>query len=193
MESWKLGPPWTTRCPTASISLSETMQRASPLHNVASRLFSTHSDDKPFSFSFRTCPFEFLTVINAPLPLHSMCPSHIGNGGFLGRASPISYRTSLWLLEPELRTRIFTEYVLPQLAVQIACHFSVPLTLHLSSFPDLGSSQRVLVWAVARIWAEAARNRSRHRAATRRCAQGGLAHCMQTLQSYVRTQRPSVL
>lgn len=60
-----------------------------------------------FSFSFLAISIEFLTVIAAELPFHSMRPSHTGTGGFSGRPSPISYRDTFWLLEPELRTRFF--------------------------------------------------------------------------------------
>src|ERR1022692_3216216 len=83
------------------------MLRDSPLHSVASRSFNTSSHDRLFSFSFLAIPFEFLTVIAAVSPFHSMRPSHSGKGGLSGRVSPISYRHAFWLLEPELRTRIF--------------------------------------------------------------------------------------
>src|ERR1039457_2718338 len=83
------------------------MLRVSPLHSVASRSFNTSSHDGLFSFSFLVIPFEFLTVIAAVSPFHSMRPSQSGKGGLSGRASPISYKHAFWLLEPELRTRIF--------------------------------------------------------------------------------------
>ena len=83
------------------------MLRVSPFHDVANRSFSSSSRDEIFSFCFLTTPLEFLTLTSALPPLHSILPSHSGSGAICGSASPISYRHAFWLLEPELRTRIF--------------------------------------------------------------------------------------
>src|SRR6202162_1669747 len=105
------------------------MLRVSALHSVASRFFSTSSHDRLFTFSLLAIPLEFLTVIAAVSPFHSMRPSQSGKGALSGRVSPISYRHAFWLLEPELRTRIFIcrwMCVLPELAVQMACQLASP-------------------------------------------------------------------
>ena len=44
-------------------------------------------------------PFEFLSVIAAVSPFHSMCPFHNGDGGLSGTVSPISKRQAFWLLD----------------------------------------------------------------------------------------------
>jgi hypothetical protein len=76
----KCGPPWTTRCPTTSISDAEAMTRAFPSRNVRSKCPITCSREETGNSSFRTTPCEFFTVIAAVSTLHSILPSHSGGG-----------------------------------------------------------------------------------------------------------------
>ena len=83
------------------------MARALPLTSVLNKCLIACSRDATVSCSFWAIPFEFFTVIAALWLPHSILPSHRKAGARVGRASPISYRQAFWLLEPELRTRIF--------------------------------------------------------------------------------------
>src|SRR5271169_1758188 len=170
------------------------MLRASPLHNVASRCFRTSSHDRLFTFSFLAIPFEFLTVIAAVSPFHSMRPSHSGKGGLSGRASPISYRHAFWLLEPELRTRIFIcRWTCSRTSNADCLPIGPSLTrdLHRSDAPDRRLACPDL--GTASIWAEARRTKIANIVALEgHTVRSRLAPCMQTVESYVRTQSPSV-
>jgi hypothetical protein len=88
----KCAPPWTTRCPTASLSKVEAMARAFPSRTVRSRCRITCSREQTGNSSLKVTPCEFFTRIAAVAPLHSIFPCHKGMGGRSGTVSPISYK-----------------------------------------------------------------------------------------------------
>ena len=136
-------------------------------------------------------PFKFLTVIAAVSPFHSMRPSHSGKGGFSGRASPISYRHAFWLLEPELRTRIFMYRWLCYRKRQCRWHANWPpanpVMSHRSEAPGLQLACPALV--SASIWARFRRTKNADIVVLQgHTVRPRLAHYMQTVESSVRTQ-----
>ena len=84
------GPPWTTRCPTTSISEGPEIARVSPLHKLWSKCSMTCAREPTDARSFRQAPREFFIEYSALSSAHSIFPSQMQLGGSCGSVSPIS-------------------------------------------------------------------------------------------------------
>src|SRR5450432_43041 len=103
-------PPLTMRWPTAAISDLSDIARAAPELNASSKRAVASWRVPAVISSLCFVPEELLISSAARSPCHSIFPSHNGSGGDSGKGAPSSYSDDFWLLEPELRTRIFTQY-----------------------------------------------------------------------------------
>src|ERR1700681_3665135 len=97
------------RCPTTAISDLLDRTLALPDVRASSKCAVAFSRALTVISSFRIIPAEFFTSRLARSPCHSNFPSHNGAGGESGREAPKSNKLDFWLLEPELRTRTFTQ------------------------------------------------------------------------------------
>src|SRR5450755_333079 len=97
------------RWPTEAISALFDKTFVSPAVSSVSRRSVAFARDSTGNFSFLVIPAAVRAVRRASSPCHSIFPSHSGTCGDSGREEPNSYKKDFWLLEPELRTRIFTQ------------------------------------------------------------------------------------
>src|SRR5260370_4518538 len=83
------GPPWTTRCPTTSISDGPEIACVSPLHKLWSKRSMASPREVTDVRSFREAPREFFIEHSALSPAHSILPSQTQSGGSAGTTFPI--------------------------------------------------------------------------------------------------------